>query len=471
MDDRARRLAGYFRSLDIARGERIALLCANSAECFELQIAACREGLILVPINFRLAPAEVDYILGDCAPRMLITDAAHANAPYTFAGPRLVLGAGYEELLRNAEPVRGDLAAIEPQRGCVILYTSGTTGRPKGAVLSNLALYARINSNLFHYGIKSSDRFLQCLPMFHIASNVSLSYLIVGATNIFLSEFDPARVVSCIEREAVTAALMVPTMINAVINLPQIAGANLGSLRTLVYGASPIPPAVLTRALEMFQCDFAQAYGMTETSAITVLGPADHNPTDMPERLTSAGRPALGVEMRVVDDKGALLEQGGVGEVACRGPVVMNGYWNAPQATADAIRDGWMHTGDLGYVDDAGYLYITDRKKDMIVSGGENVYPREVEDVLFEHPGVLEAAVIGVPDERWGERVHAVLVARAGVALHVDDVIGFARTRLAGYKVPKSADIVTELPKNATGKVLKTELREPFWRDHTRGVA
>ena len=307
--------------------------------------------------------------------------------------------------------------------------------------------------------------------MFHIASNVSFSYLYLGATNHLVADFDAGAVLAYLESAAITATLVVPTMINALINHPNVDQTDLQALRTMVYGASPIPPSVLARAIEKFQCGFAQAYGMTETNSITILEQEDHDPVNAPDRLASAGRVALGSEMRVVDDDDIAVAEGTIGEVVCRGPMVMTQYWNAQEATDEALRNGWMHTGDLGYVDDAGFLYVTDRKKDMIVSGGENVYPREVEDVLYEHPAVLEAAVIGVPDERWGERVHAVLVAQTGVELNVDDVLGFARSRLAGYKVPKSAELTTELPKNATGKVLKTELRAPFWAAHERGIA
>ena len=260
---------------------------------------------------------------------------------------------------------------------------------------------------------------------------------------------------------------MVPTMINSVINHPYVHGANLQSLQTLAYGASAIPPVVLEQAIGALGCGFLQLFGVTETSGCTVLRRADHLHEG---RLASAGTPALSFEVRIVDDQDVDVPDGQVGEVVCRGPALMDRYWNAPEATAEAMRSGWMHTGDLGYRDDEGYLFVTDRKKDMIVSGGENVYPREVEDVLFQHPGVLEAAVIGVPDERWGERVHAVLVPRPDNQLDADDVLGFARQRLAAYKVPKSAEFAAELPKNATGKVLKTVLREPWWEGRTRNI-
>jgi acyl-CoA synthetase (AMP-forming)/AMP-acid ligase II len=323
---------------------------------------------------------------------------------------------------------------------------------------------------LFEYDVRPDDRFLQCLPLFHIASNVSSTYAYAGATQVLLPAFDPAMMLDLISQHQISTALLVPTMINAVINYPGVGEFDLGSLHTVAYGASPIPPVVLEKAIGILGCGFVQLFGMTETSGCTVLRRADHDPDKHPELLASAGREALSFEVRVVDDQDVDVATSEVGEVVCRGPAVMDEYWNNPDASAEALRNGWMHTGDMGYRNADGYLFITDRKKDMIVTGGENVYPREVEDVLFEHPDVLEAAVIGVPDERWGERVHAVLVPAAGAALNSERVLSFARDRLAGYKVPKTAEVMAELPKNATGKVLKKDLRAPWWEDRTRGV-
>jgi len=260
-------------------------------------------------------------------------------------------------------------------------------------------------------------------------------------------------------------------MINQIVNLPDVDKVDFSSLQLVHYGGSPIPPVALSKAIELMRCGFIQTYGMTETSTITFLRPADHDPEIHPARLSSAGTVALGMELRVVDDSDRDVGRGEVGEIICRGANVIDAYLNKPEATAEAVKNGWMHTGDLGYQDDDGFLFVTDRKKDMIVSGGENVYPREVEDVLHEHPDVLEAAVIGVPDEKWGERVHAVLVARNGVELDLDRVLAYARSRLAGYKVPKSSQLVNELPKNATGKVVKTVLREPWWKGRTSNVS
>jgi acyl-CoA synthetase (AMP-forming)/AMP-acid ligase II len=260
-------------------------------------------------------------------------------------------------------------------------------------------------------------------------------------------------------------------MINQIVNLPDVDKTDFSSLQTVHYGGSPIPPVTLSKAIALMDCNFIQTYGMTETSTITFLRPADHDPETHAGRLSSAGTAALGIEMRVVDDSDRDVSRGEVGEIICRGAQVIDAYLNKPEATAEALKNHWMHTGDMGYQDGDGFLYVTDRKKDMIVSGGENVYPREVENVLHEHPDVLEAAVIGVPDEKWGERVHAVLVAKSGATLDADEVLAYARTKLAGYKVPKSSQIEPELPKNANGKVVKTVLREPWWKGLENNVS
>jgi len=466
---RANQLVAVLQARGLRVGDRVALLARNEVEYFEIQIAASRGGFVLVPINFRLAPAEIAHILNDSQPGVLIHGPGFEVGIEAWI-PMLALGGTYDEAL-SAEAAADVLPLpVDAGAACVILYTSGTTGRPKGAVLTNHALLARINANLFDYEVNTSDTFLQCLPMFHIASMVSYSYLAAGGTNVLLKDFSVEAVLDLIARHQVTAALMVPTMINTLVNSSLVDEADHASLRTLIYGASPIPPVVLARAIEKLSCRFYQAFGMTETSAVTLLRPTDHDPVRQPGLLASAGTPAMGMVMRLVDDRDEDVQVGETGEVICQGPAVMEGYWRNPEATAEAMRGGWMHTGDLGYRDVSGYLFVTDRKKDMIISGGENVYPREVEDVLFEHADILEAAVIGVPDERWGERVHAVIVAKPGALPELQEVLQFVRSRLAGYKAPKSAELVDALPKNATGKVLKTELRKRFWDGQTRNV-
>lgn len=460
VDERARRLVRLFRDWSLEAGDLVAVLAKNEAEYFELHIAAIRAGLSLLPLNCRLALPELQYIVDDCRPRLLVCGEEFSALSAALEVERKCsLGAEYDALLASADPADDPCWWISADATFVILYTSGTTGRPKGTIISNRALFARIGCNLFEYQITAEDRFLMCLQLFHIGSINCLSHLYVGSTVVLVKDFEPRHVLGLLSRHRITVVLMVPTMINAVINLQDVEGADFASLRLAVYGGSPIPPVVLSRAVDLMGCGFLQTYGMTETNAITFLRPRDHDPAGKPHLLASAGTVGLGMEVRVVDGEGRDVARGSTGEIVCRGPCLMDRYLNLPDATTEALRGGWMHTGDVGYLDGDGYLFVTDRKHHMIISGGENVYPREVEDVLFEHPDILEAAVIGVPDDRWGERVHAVLVLRQGRALDRDGVMAFARARLAGYKVPKTLQVVAVLPRNAMGKVAKNELR------------
>ena len=466
-----RRANGLMRHLaesDVKPGDRVVLLAKNVPQFLEIKVACMRQGAVLVPINFRLAAAEVDYIAQDCEPAIVIYEPELAESIKNIGGQKLAMDHAYEGIVSQGDDV--EPSTVDPDCDCTILYTSGTTGRPKGAVLKNRALYARINANLFEYAVSSTDVFLQCLPMFHIASNVSYSYTYAGATNIFLKDFHPLAVLELLAQHQVSTALLVPTMINALVHQPETKNADLSSLTRIAYGASPIAPSLLTSAMELIDCDFFQMYGMTETSAATVLRSEHHNPSGSPELLASAGQTALGMQTRVVNDKDQPVDSDVVGEVVCKGDAVMHEYWKKPEATQEVLKDGWMHTGDMGYQNEDGFFFITDRKKDMIVSGGENIYPREVEDVLFEHPDVLEAAVIGVPDETWGERVHACVVSEENREIDLNELSTFLRERLAGYKLPRSFDVFKELPKNAAGKILKTELRQPYWENTERHV-
>ncbi len=468
VDERADRWAAVLAARGIERGDRVALLAGNEVEYLELQVGAQRAGVILVPLNFRLAVSELAFITNDAGCRMVVVGPDYAEPAAALGLPTLALGAEYEAALAAAEPV--ETPALDAGAAACILYTSGTTGRPKGAVLSNLALYARAAAHGIELAITPDDVFVQTLPMFHIASNLSYGFTFCGAANVMVKAFDPEVVVDTIEREGATRILLVPTTIQRCAEHPGTTRERLGSLRTVLYGASPIAPEVLRNALAVFGCEFTQFFGMTETSGCTLLRAADHDPERHPERLASAGTETISFEVRVVGPDDRELPPGEVGEIVCRGPAVMTEYWGRPDATAEALRGGWMHTGDLGLRSADGYVYVTDRLKDMVVSGGENVYPREVEDVLFAHPAVAEAAVIGVPDERWGERVHAVVVVRDGATVTDDELLAYCKAHLAGYKCPKTVERLSVLPRNVTGKVLKTELRSPYWAGRTRSV-
>ena len=469
VDRRASLAAAAFDSLGLRRGDRVALLAQNELEYPELQLAAQRAGLVLVPLNYRLAQPELAYIVSDCSPRLLIHGPGYADVAEQLAVPRTChLGRGgagdsYEELIAASRPTRHPGVVFAGQ-AAAIMYTSGTTGRPKGAIISSGALWARLNIMAAEADIRPGDRFVQALPMFHIAAHTAYGFTYRGATIVLEREFRPERFIALMARQRATHVLLVPTMINLLTLEPSLDDADLSQLRLVLYGASSIAPEVLRRAIDKLGCGFLQFFGMTETYGVSLLRPEDHDPVAHADRLASAGTDTISSETRVVDPEGNDVEAGAVGEILSRGPALMDGYWNDPAATTEALRGGWMHTGDLGYRSEDGYLFVTDRLKDMILSGGENVYPREIEDVLHEHPAVLEVTVIGLADERWGERVHALVVLKPGAHAPASELTDLCRVRLANYKVPKAFEFVEELPKNATGKVLKHVLRDQYAR-------
>lgn len=462
VDERADRAAAAFRRTGLVAGDRVALLAENEVEHFELQVAAIRAGVVLVPLNFHCTVAELAYIVRDCAPGLLIYGPGYRDAAAALAVERawcLEPGEGEYETALAAGPRVPSASFADASTVATIMYSSGTTGRPRGAVISCGALWARVNMIVAEADIRLGDVFVQALPMFHIAAHVAYGFCYRASTTVLLKGFESVGTVEALAANRATHVLLVPTMINMLGLREELFDADLTELRMVLYGASPISPEVLRRAITALPgCGFLQFFGMTETFGASLLRPGDHDPDAHPERLASAGTDALSFSTRVVDADGEEVPPGVVGEVLSRGPALMDGYWNNPVGTSAALVDGWMHTDDLGYRGKDGYLYITDRLKDMIVSGGENVYPREVEDMLYTHPDVLEAAVVRLPDERWGERVHAVVVARRPSTLSTDVLVAHCRKGLAGYKVPKTVEFLDQLPKNATGKVLRRSL-------------
>ncbi len=464
-------------------GARVALLSKNSPAFFELWFAAAKVGAVLVPVNFRLAPPEVAFVANDAGAELLLVSREFYPLIEKVAGQlssvrRVVALDGghaswpdYEGWLR-AQPASDPALSLSSGECAIQMYTSGTTGHPKGAQLSHANLLTLLPGALEQFGSwHDADVNLVCMPLFHIGgSGWGLVGMYRGVESVLMREFDPPAILAAIETFRVTKAFLVPAMILFLLQAPQSRTTDFSSLELIAYGASPAPLDLLRQALKVFGCGFAQLYGLTETTgAITYLPPEDHGEHAV-ERLKSCGKPMLGVELRVVDALGNDVPVGEVGEVVCRTPQVMLGYWNLPEATARAIRNGWFHTGDAGYLDQDGYLYIYDRVKDMIVSGGENIYPAEVESALYGHPGIADVAVIGVPDDKWGEAVKAVVVGKPGAELSEADLIAFARERIAGYKVPRSIDFVDALPRNPAGKILKRELRKSYWANQERQV-
>jgi acyl-CoA synthetase (AMP-forming)/AMP-acid ligase II len=482
----ANRMANALVGAGLASGERFAVLSKNSIELALLYYAGSKAGAVPVPLNYRLAAPEWSYIVRDAGARVLFAQASLAEALEPVRGELAEVKrwvsldgapAGYEPLARflAGQPEHAPERTITPDDDAYQMYTSGTTGRPKGAVLTHRAVVAQLHQALLGFGAQTGERALIVAPLYHAAAAVTTFATVqMGGTLWIQDDFVPAEVVKALSEDRIAFAMLVPAMIQfCLVGVPDVAERRYDDLRLIIYGASPISEQTLRRAIDVFGCDFLQGYGMTETTAAaTYLFPADHRRAlgGEPHLLLSAGRPLLGTEVRIVDENDQAVPNGAIGEVAVRGPQLMRGYWNLPEASADALRGGWMHTGDAGVLDDEGFLFIQDRVKDMIVSGGENVYPREVEDVLFQHPAVADVAVIGVPDERFGEAVKAIVVLKAGESVTAEALLEFSKGRLGGYKRPRSVEFAATLPRNPSGKVLKKELREKYWAGHRRRV-
>jgi long-chain acyl-CoA synthetase len=487
--DRVARLAGALQALGMQAGDRVGILALNSDRYLEYLMGVPWAGGVLNPCNVRWSVAENRYALEDSGTSILLVDETFKGAAAALMGEAsglrelIYIGDGetpagmhdYEALLAQAQPVPDALRRGSDLAG--IFYTGGTTGFPKGVMLSH--------NNLVSSGLQiraeglatPGGTYLHVAPMFHLADiGVAQAHWIEGNTHAVLPMFNPEQVLDCIARERVSHALLVPTMIQMLVDHPAIrdGSRDLSSLKQVIYGASPISEAVLKRAFAVLPgVGFAQAYGMTELSPVaTVLSSYHHSEEGQRlGKLRSAGRASYCCEVRIVDEQGQEVPRGTVGEVAVRGPVVMQGYWNKPEQTAQAIRDGWMHTGDGAYMDADGFVFIVDRMKDMIISGGENVYSVEVENALAKHPAVAACAVIGVPSEQWGESVHAVVVPKPGQTATSEELIAHCKTLIAGYKCPRSIEFSEALPLSGAGKVLKTKLREPFWQASGRNVA
>lgn len=471
---RANQVANGLSSFGLKPQSRIAILTGNNDVFFEIWLGAALANGVLTPINARLAPPEVAYIVDDSRAEVLIVDAPFQELVNIISGElenvRNTVSLYDYSNWRDRQSTKPAQETVEPADTMVQMYTSGTTGFPKGVELNHNSMLACVRSMMGLHAWQPGEVALVTAPLFHTAGSAWANCALQsGGTVVLLPEVTPTSILDALEGHKVSQALLVPAVVQMALQSPDCESKDFSHLKRMLYGASPIAVPILRQALKTFGCEMEQGYGLTETvGPIAMLRPDDHLNDD---KLQSCGKAVPGAEIRVVDENGNDCASGDVGEIVVAGVQVMNGYWNRPDDTAAAIRDGWLHTGDAGFFDNDGYLYIHDRLKDMIVSGAENVYPAEVERALESCPGIAEVAIIGVPHPQWGEAVKAVVVPSAGETLSEEGIIEFARNHIARFKCPKSVDIVDSIPRNPSGKILKKELRAPYWEGYERKIS
>jgi long-chain acyl-CoA synthetase len=484
-NERVNRLIHGLQALGIHKGDVIGILSWNRLEYPEVFGAAMKGGFILAHFNPRLQAEELIHVINDSEARVVflgpefveIVDRIHkrlskAELFLTFGNAERQMMAYREVLESHSEEPEPNIREEDP---LVIFYTSGTTGIPRGAIYTHRQKMENTYIKALDIGVEFGDRHLVVLPMFHIGGDSHIwPFFLMGGCNVIMPRpsFDPAEALQMIAEEQITDVHIVPTQLISLLNLPDIEQYDLHCLKRIWYAASPMPTEVLKRGLSVFGPIFMQGYGQTESGPdVTVLSRANHRysgeSTEAQSVLASCGQPCIRVHVRIVDEAGRDVEAGTIGEIIVESKRIMTAYWRKPDETKETIRDGWLYTGDMGYYDEKGFIYIADRKKDMIITGGENVYPKQVEDVLYRHPAVKEAAVIGVPDPYWVERVHALVVLKENAQAAEEDIISFCKEHIAHYKAPKSVEFVESLPKNPQGKILKREIRSKYWKQQS----
>lgn len=486
LQDRVARLAGALEKHGCKAGDRIAILSLNSDYYLEAYLAIAWLGAAVVPANYRWSTAEIAFSLNDAECKALIVDDHHMSQVGELASqcPSLksffVTGEfdatspliGLEQAISESDPIHDAGAGGSDLLG--IFYTGGTTGRPKGVMLSHTNLCTSGLSMLAEGVFNEGGAGLHVAPMFHLADMMMTTCLLLrGCTHAILKTFSPESVLAQIAESQISDVLLVPAMLQAVVDHPAIGKFDKTSLKNILYGASPASETLLRRTLDAFPgVRLTQGYGMTESSAFICALPWHQHSLkgDSASRLRAAGRATFDANVRIVDDHDNELPRGSVGEIVARGPNIMQGYLNMPEATEEALRGGWLHTGDVGWMDDEGYVFIVDRAKDMIISGGENIFSAEVENAVASHPAVATNAVIGIPHEQMGEAVHVALVLRPGMSVSLEEIQAHCRPLIAGYKLPRSLEILETLPLSGAGKVLKTDLRRSFWEGRDRAV-
>ncbi|MGB3903518.1 MAG: long-chain-fatty-acid--CoA ligase [Anaerolineae bacterium] len=483
VNQRVNRLINALAELGLGKGDRVGILAHNCSHYFEV-FSLTKAGRVCVPLNYRSVGRELAYMItnSEISTLILASDFMEVvnSIRHEIDGVRnfVCLDAelenmlNYEQLISRFPPEEptDDVEADDP---CVLFYTSGTTGRPKGAIHTHGSIVAEIKVR--HDDFSSSDVALCVMPFFHVGGSAANLFpaFAAGATIVIHSEFDETGVLAAIEKQKVTYVGLVPAMIIRLLEHPDLSQYDLSSLRTIMYVGAPMPLEALKTGIARFGAIFTQLFGQTETLNVAVLDKEEHKVEGSPKeikRLESAGRPLGEGETRIVDEEGHEVPLGEAGEIIVRSDRMMTGYWKMPQETAKTIKDGWLHTGDVGKMDEDGYIYLVDRKKDMIISGGENIYSREVEEVLYMHPAVLEAAVVGVPDEKWGESVKALVVLKQGATASEQEIVDFCKEHLASYKKPRSVEFRDNLPKTGSGKIRKHEIREPHWEGYERRI-
>ena len=480
------RVATALLNSGIQAGSRVAILAKDSLSSYEVLFGCAKIGVVLVPINWRLTAPEISYILQDAEVELLFVGAQFSKliesiqTELKHIKTTIALQAGeqswpsYENWLQNGSETDPNIP-IHPEQVAVQMYTSGTTGHPKGVQLAHYSFFAIAKafaqSNQRWIGWNHQDRSLITLPLFHIGGVWwAMRGLVAGAENILLETFIPTDALQAIATYHITKTCLVPAMIQATLAEPSCHKTDFSSLDTIVYGGSPIAETLLTKAIATFACDFVQIYGMTETGNCAVSLVASDHISGLPKRLQAAGQPFPGVSIVILNPQGEVLLPGETGEICIQSPANMVGYWKLPEATGKTLMDGWIYTGDAGYLDEEGYLYICDRIKDMICYASENIYPAEVENVLYQHPAIAEVAVIGVPDPQWGEAIKALVVLKPGMKVTALDLINFARGKLANFKLPRTVEFIDSLPRTPSGKVQKGKLRESYWHGYARKV-
>lgn len=485
LNERCNALAHALINMGVRPQDRVAIVCHNSHYYLESVFAIAKTGGVATNLNWRLAPKELAFLLDHSDAQIVIfskmfesllkpiRENLSKEVQFIAVGGEMENTIDYEELNSKYPKTEPPVELNDPDDTVLQMYTSGTTGQPKGVMLTHKNIISHSINTIIEQQVNRNSKTLAVLPMFHVAIYLPINAVFVGGTIVFQPTFDPEAIFSIIEKEKIESIGLAPAMLGFLINHPKIDEYDLSSLKEIGYAAAPMPVPLLKRAMKRFNCNFTQVFGQTETCpVISILTPEDHvieGPEYKVRRLGSVGRPILNVKVKVVDSQGNECPQGEVGEIIASGNTIMKGYYKMPELTRETIKDNWIYTGDMGYFDEYGYLYLADRKKDMIISGGENIYPTEIEMCIKQLEEVADVAVIGVPDEKWGEAVKALILLKPGCELTEEKIIEHCAKNIASYKKPKSVEFVTEdFPRNAMGKILKNKVREPYWQGRER---